>query len=184
MMDFLRKYRKTFEHQHGWEAAVECPVCAFIAVPVFNGWTPSLSVGLGSTPKVFANLNCPKCAAPVKSAAEMKLVELFSVVAIPKSNQRMLKWYMAFGIAGLLITAGGLLHFAALRDGNTPSYLLFLLLTPALSLRPLGTWLNYAIASHCKQCACGNPAYKFMGMLGRPCCYRCSTGGQLLRLRN
>jgi hypothetical protein len=33
------------------------------------------------------------------------------------------------------------------------------------------------------QCACGQPAYHFMGLLGRTDCYRCATCGRLLRLR-
>jgi hypothetical protein len=43
---------------------------------------------------------------------------------------------------------------------------------------------NYQIASLRRQCACGRPDYRFLGMLGRSYCYRCDSCGRLLRIRD
>lgn len=183
MFQFLRHYRQLMRNEHGWEVPVLCPVCTAAAVPTFNGWTPSASIGLGNRPTIYANLTCPKCAAPVRSAAQSALVELFSNVAVPESNRRMLKWYVGYAVATSLILLGALAALAVARQRAVPA-LIAALVVPLALLRPLGQWLNYAVASHRKRCDCGKPSYKFMGMLGRSSCYRCSTCGRLLRLRD
>jgi hypothetical protein len=53
-----------------------------------------------------------------------------------------------------------------------------------LSSRSLGMWFNYQIASIRCWCECGRPGYKFMGLLGRSYCYRCSSCGRRLRLKD
>ena len=53
-----------------------------------------------------------------------------------------------------------------------------------LLLQPMILLFNWQVHSPRFRCDCGQPAYKFMGMLGRSYCYRCSSCGRLLRLRD
>ncbi len=55
---------------------------------------------------------------------------------------------------------------------------LILLLPPAIF------WFNWQIHGARHRCECGQPAYVFMGLLERSYCYRCSTCGKLLRVRD
>ncbi len=179
----LRAYRQTLQHEHGWEVALSCPACSAVEVPVFSGWTPSRSIRLGNQPTVFANLSCPKCAAPMRVAAEAKLTELFANVEIPESNRRLLKAYVVSAAGSLLILAAVVVvplvaGWPVLRASFAAA------LAAVVLARPFGMWLTYAVARHRQRCDCGNPAYKFMGLLGRTYCYRCSSCGRLLRLRD
>ena len=81
-----------------------------------------------------------------------------------------------------LLTGASLSFFAGWHSFGgilTRTPLLFLPL-----LAPTIMWFNWQIASIRCRCECGKPAYKFMGMLGRSYCYRCSSCGRLLRLRD
>jgi hypothetical protein len=49
---------------------------------------------------------------------------------------------------------------------------------------PAVFWFNSQVHSIRHRCECGRPDYVFMGLLGRSYCYRCSTCGRILRLRD
>jgi hypothetical protein len=182
MFGILKKYRDALPHDHGWELPLECPRCATLAVPEFPGWTPAPSVKPGNAATIYANLRCPHCDADLKETAGRALVELFSGVEIPESNRRLLRWYVSYTISSTLLLAGG--AALALWAGRNPGPLLPLLIIPVALVRPFGQWLNYTVAAHRLNCSCDKPAYKFMGLLGRTYCNRCSTCGNLLRLRD
>src|SRR5262245_25781084 len=105
MLDLLRNYRETLQHEHGWEVDLPCDECGAVVLPVCDGWRPSTSVRLGDKPTVFANLSCPRCSASMRDAAEKKLVELFRDVAIPESNRRLLRGYVLYAVASVLLLA-------------------------------------------------------------------------------
>jgi hypothetical protein len=182
MFQKLKKLRGSLEHEHGWEVPVECPVCGHGDVPLYEGWTPSRAIRFGNRATMFARLRCAKCHSDLKDAAGRTLIQLFSEQPIPQSNQRILRGYVAFAIVALLICVGGIAWIAFARPGNR--LFLAMIMAPVVLLRPLGMALNYAIAAHRRHCDCGAPAWKFMGLLGRTYCYRCSTCGKLLRLRD
>jgi hypothetical protein len=54
----------------------------------------------------------------------------------------------------------------------------------SLLLLPNMFWFNWQVHGIRHRCECGNPDYLFMGLLGRSYCYRCSSCGKLLRLRD
>ena len=100
---------------------------------------------------------------------------MFSDIAVPKENKRLLVWFV---IAVLLIVTLPIVAQVVLRPGfHVASFGVILVL-------PLIFAVNYSIASTRKRCPCGVPNYIFMGMLARTYCYRCSTCGRLLRLRD
>jgi hypothetical protein len=182
MRSLFAKYRQRLQHQHGWEVEVTCPHCGVTAVPVFNGWNPSYAVNYGKKPTIYSNLNCSKCGVGLKDAAGSKLVELFSEVRIPKRNRYLLTGAAAFAV--VMVVAG---LIALLGVSFAPA-----LVTPAITvvvftavlMRVYFFWFNWQITSLRHECECGNPAYKFMGLLGRSYCYRCSSCSKLLRLRD
>jgi hypothetical protein len=182
MFGILKKYRDVMKNDHGWESPLECPRCATIAVPKYRDWTPSQSIKLGNDATIFANLNCSRCDADLKDTARRALVELFSGVEIPESNRRLLRWYVSYTISSTLLLAGGIA--LARWAGWNLKLLLPILIIPVVLARPFGQWLSYAVAAHRLHCSCGKPAYKFMGLLGRTGCNRCSNCGNLLRLRD
>lgn len=182
MFEKLKALRGLLEHEHGWEVPVACPVCGHCGLPNYEGWTPSRAIRFGNRATIFARLRCAKCSSDLKNAAGEELVKLFTEQPIPQSNQRLLRGYVTYAIAASLFSAGGLVWIALAQPANR---LLFVVaMAPLMLLRPTGMWLNYAVAAHRRRCECGAPAWKFMGLLGRTYCYRCSTCGRLLRLRD
>jgi hypothetical protein len=182
MGGLLTKYRERLKQQHGWEVELKCPHCGTVAVPVFNGWSPTYAMGFGNTPTIYANLNCPKCGAGLRDAAASKLVELFSDVQIPGKNRRLIVGAAAFAIAVLVasmsVVAGVMRAPALVMPAGTVAVLSIAL------MRLYFVWFNWQVTSLRHECACGNPAYKFMGMLGRSYCYRCSSCSSRIRLRD
>jgi hypothetical protein len=175
VMGFFRRYRETLRHEHGWEVELTCPQCGHTGLPRYEGWKPNLAGGFGKTPTIFANLACTKCGRDLRRAAGEQLVATFSRIAVPKGNKRLLVWFV---IAVLLIVSLPIVAQFTLRPGfHVASFGVILVL-------PLIIAVNYRIASMRKRCPCGVPEYVFMGMLGRTYCYRCSTCGRLLRLRD
>ena len=144
-------------------------------VPHFLGWTPKSAVGFGAQPTIYAVLACPKCAGSLKETAGKKLVELFEPVSVPSSNTRSIT---VFVVTATTLIALGLLILPAWRTWA------WLSVIPLISLRPLLIWFNYQTTSLRHHCPCGDPQYKFMGLLGRSYCHRCSTCGKLLRVRD
>lgn len=176
------RYNQRLQHEHGWEVELQCPVCGTIAVPRFGGWTPSSTINFGNRATVYANLNCPRCGADVKEAAGTKLVELFADVSIPARNRRVTMLFIVLVVGATLLPLAWmfLCRLMGWRRFESP-----LLWTPLIALlSPTIMWFNWQIHSIRYRCDCGKPEYKFMGLLGRSYCYRCSTCGKLLRLRD
>lgn len=182
MFPKLKQLRGALEHEHGWEVPVACPVCGHETRPVYEGWTPSRAIRFGKRATIFARIRCEKCNSDLREAAGQALIHMFSEQPIPQSNQRLLRGYVAFAIVAILICVGGIAWIGLAPPGNR--LFLAIIMVPMVLLRPLGTALNYAVAAHRRHCDCGEPAWKFMGLLGRTYCYRCSTCGRLLCLRD
>lgn len=182
MFQKLKELRGSLEHQHGWETPVVCSVCGHCGVPDYDGWSPSRAIRLGSRATIYARLQCTKCHSDLKPAAGESLVELFTEQPIPESNQRLLRGYVGYAILASLFSVGCIVWFALAQPGNRLYF--FIAMAPLMLLRPIGMGLNYAVAAHRRHCECGAPAWKFMGLLGRTYCYRCTTCGRLLRLRD
>ncbi len=178
----FKKYRETMQHQHGWQVELECSKCAWSGIPVYNGWKPGLAMNFGQKPTIYADLNCPECGSELKNEAGKKLVELFTEISITGINKRLLIGFIAILIGLLSILGVGIyvgIHFGWWgRSAFTG-----LALLPAL-IGPMIIYFNYKIASIRKNCQCGKPDYIFMGLLGRTSCYRCSSCGKLLRVRD
>lgn len=182
MLQKLKQLRSLLVHEHGWEVPVPCSVCGHCGVPDYDGWSPSRAIRFGNRATIYARLRCTKCHSDLKQAAGESLVELFGEQPIPESNRRLLRGYVAYAIAASLLSAGGIIWIALAQPGNRIYFVV--VMVPLILLRPMGMGLNYAIAAHRRKCECGAPAWKFMGLLGRTYCYRCSTCGRLLRLRD
>ena len=165
-------------HEHGWEVLLRCPRCGIEAEPACDGWTPNRAIHFGKTPTVFANVSCAECSADLGEAAGKKLVELFGDVATNATNRRVI---VVFAIYFLLLVS--LLLWAAMRFPAARGLEAMIAVGHAILIHPIIRWFNNRVATLPQSCTCGNPQYKFMGMIGRSYCYRCSTCGRLLRLR-
>lgn len=172
------RYRERLQHTHGWEAELRCPACGVVALPAFNGWTPSDAINFGDTPTIYADLTCRSCGADLRQAAGTKLVELFANVGMPPKNKRLMATFIAL-ILGFVVPGMILTLFERWRELGVA-----LVRVPLLLLAPTILWFNGQIASIRSRCECGRPDHKFMGLLGRSYCYRCSSCGRLLRLRD
>lgn len=182
MPTFLQAYRERLEHKHGWQIELACQVCGHHSVPDSDGWTPSGAIRFGQRATIFANLSCANCGADLKSAAGEMLAEIFADVATPARNRLLLGWFIACVVVMPLLIAVGLA--AGVWAGLwTARAFIALSVLPVLAA-PIILWMNYAVASLRARCVCGEPDYLFMGLLGRSYCYRCSTCGRLLRLRD
>ena len=162
--------------QHGWEVDLPCPKCGIVAIPVFNGWTPNQKVGFGKTSTICANLNCPRCDADLKEVAGEKLAELFVNVSVPPRNRNAILGYVLLSIA-LLVCLGG--NFWMRQPAFAWLYPVIVVMFTSSRY-----WFTRYVHSARYQCDCGNPCHKFMGMLGRSYCFRCSSCGRLLRIRD
>ena len=181
-MSLLTRYRERLQNEHGWQVELECSQCGHVGLPKCDGWTPSNVIRLGDKPTIYANVTCPECGKSLKDEAGHKLVELFSGVVTSAQNKRLL---YGFVLVALVLP---LILFAVLYTGFVVGWwgnlafvwlnLVWILATPAILV------FNYKVASIRFICECGKPHYLFMGLLGRSCCYRCSTCGRLLRLRD
>jgi DNA-directed RNA polymerase subunit RPC12/RpoP len=143
---------------------------------------PSRDINTGDLPTIYAKVACPKCGQRLTDEAGRKLVELFKDVSIPEENGTIIKQF----IAGLILVPFALafvLLVGAQMDWWGYSAFVFLAVS-AVFIQPLIMLMNYRIAMLRSRCDCGEPVYLFMGMLGRTYCYRCSSCGRLLRLRD
>ena len=181
--EWVKKCQEPLLNVHGWEVELQCPACGVVAMPVYNGWTPSHAIRLGNRPVIYANLNCPTCGADLKQTAGAKLVELFAEVRVPPRNRRRIATFL---VVGLLLEAFlmAAVRFFDNRGGLWSLVSTCLLTGQMILLFPFIIWMNSQIALIRHQCECGRPAYKFMGLLGRSGCYRCSSCARLLRLRD
>ena len=173
MTAIFKRYKELMQHKHGWELELGCPKCNWQGKPNYQGWTPSRAMSLGKSCKIYANLTCPRCGNNLKEEAAKRLTEMFSGIPTSAENKRFLFWFIIFiiGVPLLIISLGGSKTFTAF------GFLIFFIF-PAI------IYFNYKVASLRNRCACGKPNYLFMGMLGRSYCYRCSSCGRLLRLRD
>jgi hypothetical protein len=171
--DFLRQ-------NHGWEVPLVCSKCGANEKPIYNGWTPTAIIRFGQQPTIYANLSCAGCGKDLKPEAEQALVALFRDVRIPTAN----RWaIIAFVV---LICLVSLVLPAVLWGGAWAGWWPAAAAGTAAGVGAL-PWLirtfNRRIYSLKEECECGQPAYHFMGLLGRTECFRCATCGRLLRLR-
>jgi hypothetical protein len=173
--DLMKRYRRVIQHEHGWEVELGCPHCGITALPVYDGWAPSSAINYGKVPTIYARLHCPRCGHDLKRAAGEKLVELFSGVSVPPAARRVMLAFLLL----MVLWFGALTWSAVAKWRFGPLLFLNLML-----LSPLIMCLNWQIHKIRLRCACGAPNYKFMGLLGRSYCYRCSSCGRLLRLRD
>lgn len=182
MSSLLQRYREAVQHEHGWDVALTCNACGTRAVPVYKGWTPSKTVGFGTTPTLYADLACTTCGTNLQQDARAELVRLFAEEPLAAANKRLIRRFV--GAMIFLFVALPLLLFAGTAAGWW-EYGAFLLLSPlAVLTAPAIFYFNYRIAALRQTCPCGAPRYIFMGMLGRSYCYRCRTCGQQLRMRD
>lgn len=171
------RWNRRLRLNHGWEVKLPCPQCGMIALPVVKGWDPNYAINFGARPTIFANVHCPRCDNDLKQAAGEKLVQLFADVSIPPQNQRWIISFVAFWIVWMALFCLGVMllprpAFVWVRGAMMGAAGISLIL-----FRYGTQWLLH-------RCECGAPDYKFMGMLGRSYCLRCSTCGKLLRLRD
>ncbi len=179
MASFLSRYREAVELQHAWEVPVTCPSCGTTAVPVMKGWTPSLKMRFGHRATIYANLTCVNCGADLRETAAEALAPMFSAVEVPAAIRRTRITFVGLFVGGELLLVG----LSVRSHWWGPRAFVALTATAAL-VAPFVLFLNYRLASARTTCACGKPAYKFMGLLGRSYCFRCSSCGRLLRMRN
>lgn len=182
MTTLLKEYKRRLQHQHGWEVELECPICGHCGQPDYDGWTPNSAMKFGDRPTIFANVTCHKCGQDLRQAAGDKLVEVFSGVPTAARNRQMLIAFIG------LIVGVPLLALVTIRAGVQLEWWGNAVYTALAGLPllvfPTIFWLNWQVHGMRHRCECGKPAYIFMGLLGRSYCYRCSSCGKLLRLRD
>jgi ribosomal protein S27E len=175
--EWIDRYKHMMQMTHGWEVPVRCPACGHEGIPAYDGWKPSLEMRFGNRPTVFAAVKCRRCGCDLKPAAGAKLRDMFGPVALDSRCKRLLMFFVAYMLGAPLIAVGLILMVFGAR-GLIALPMALLLVVPAIPV------FNYRIAYLKKQCACGDPHYVFMGLLGRSYCYRCSHCGRLLRTRD
>ena len=148
-------------------------------MPDFSGWTPDRTIRFGNAPTVVANLSCDQCGIGLQKVAGDKLVELFRDLRIDAANRWLIVGFTIYTLVLLTVLLWIALKFPAARKWESAFALGHLVL-----IHPVIRLFNARVSSLHHRCECGNPNYKFMGLLGRSYCFRCSTCGRLLRLRD
>lgn len=182
MSSLLNKYNRVVRNTHGWNVELTCTQCSSSGLPRYEGWSPNLAVSVSGRPHIYAKLACPKCGRRLTEEAGRKLVELYRDVAVPEQNGKIIKEF----IAGLIIVpfVFAALLFVGVQFGWWGYSAFAILAISAAFIQPLVMRMNYRIALLRSRCDCGQPDYIFMGLLDRTYCYRCSSCGRLLRLRD
>ncbi len=175
VMGILERYRSALRLQHGWEVDLTCRECGHSGLPRYEGWEPNGAINLGNAPTMFARVSCASCERDLRSVAGEKLVAMFSDQAIPATNKRMIFCFVLAVVFLVTLIPVAQFVFETRFQFAWIGFLLVLPLTMAF---------NFRVASMRRRCPCGKPKYVFMGMLGRTYCYRCSTCGNCLRLRD
>jgi hypothetical protein len=103
-------------------------------------------------------------------------------VSTLSENRRVL--WSTLGLVSLLPLIGLGAIWLGVWAGLWGIWVFSLLGLSALLITPATMWCNYRIASIRQQCPCGKPDYLFMGLLGKSYCYRCTSCGTRLRLRD
>ncbi len=174
-MAVLQGYRKALQHEHGWEVELTCTDCSHTGLPQYDGWEPDNVINIGNTPTMFARVSCANCGRDLRSVAGEKLVAMFSEITVPKANRRIIAWFV---VACVCLATLPLAAQFILKPSFPVASLGVILVLPLIFV------FNYRVASMRKRCPCGAPRYVLMGLLGRSYCYRCSSCGNLLRLRD
>ncbi len=182
MSSILAKYRERLEHNHGWQVPLICTKCGHEGVPRYDGWTPSTAIRFGDRPTIYADLYCEKCGRDLREEAEVALVDTFSQQPTDLRNKRLLWGMIVVLVVVPLLFFGGI--WLGVRNGIWGPWAFSWLGVMGLLITPTIMWLNWRIASIRYECECGNPDYLFMGMLGRSYCYRCTSCGKLIRIRD
>jgi hypothetical protein len=182
MVSFLKKYQERLVHRHGWNVPLTCTRCGHEGLPRYDGWTPSMAARFGDRPTIYANLFCDHCGARMTEEAGAAITGMFSDPPTDTRNRRLL-WGM-LGVLILVPLAFAGLIWMGVQNGLWGAWAFSWLAGLALLITPVTFWFNYRIHSIRHECACGAPDYVFLGMLGRSYCYRCSSCGRLLRLRD
>ena len=182
MTKLLQAYNEQLRHEHGWEVPLTCPKCNHEGRPRYDGWTPGSTMNFGNTPTIYANLFCSDCGFDLHEAAGAKLVEMYSDVSIPAKNRQLI-WCFVLGMIGVIGLPMGVIWlgiWAGIWGHQAHASLAFL----TIGILPTIYYFNYLVAALRHRCECGEPAYKFMGLLGRSSCYRCSNCTRLMKLRD
>jgi len=166
---------------YGWNVELQCQACGFHGLPRYEGKLQSPESS-GDRPTIYAKLACPACGNRLLEEAGRKLAELFRDVALPEANKRIVREF----IIGLFLVplAFAILLVAGVQQGWWGYSAFAILLLSAVFLQPLIQLTNRRIAMLRSRCECGKPVYVFMGLVDRTYCYRCSSCGRLLRLRD
>jgi hypothetical protein len=178
----MQRYREALEHKHGWDVELECGGCGLRGIPEFRGWKPSPSMRFGDSATIYADLACTGCGRGLKEEAGAELTHLFSGMTVPPRNRRLLVHFILI-VVGIPLILAAIVYYGISVGWWTSSAFLAFTALPVLFFPAIMT-MNYRIASIRRECPCGAPAYVFMGMLGRSYCYRCSSCGRRLRLRD
>jgi len=182
MAGLFTEYHRRMRHEHGWQVPLDCPVCRHLGVPDFEGWTPQQGMNFGDRPTIYADLACENCGHDLHDTAGEKLVELFTEVSTPGRNRRLLWTFVGLMVVVPLLLVG--LICLGVRLGWWGPFAYTILSGLSLLVVPTIFWINWQVHRLRHECPCGQPDYLFMGLLGRSSCYRCSTCGRLLRLRD
>ena len=182
MASFMKRYREAVTLEHAWETPLTCPKCGTTAAPVMKGWTPNLEMRFGDQATIYANLSCANCGADLRGAAAGALPPMFSGLALPAATRRLLITFLVAFLGGELLLVGMIL--LGMRSGWWTGRAFTALAFTGGLIAPLVMLMNYRLAQVRNRCECGSPAYKFMGLLGRSYCFRCSSCGRLLRTRD
>jgi len=182
MVSILKEYQERLKNKHGWAVPLTCTHCGHEGLPRYDGWTPSTAIRFGAKPTIFANVSCEQCGESLKEEANVKLADLFTEQA-PDARSRQLLWNMV-GLLVLVPLVFAAVIWLGVQSGWWGGWAFSLLALLAFFFAPATMWCNYRIHSIRLECECGKPDYLFMGLLGRSYCYRCSSCGKLLRLRD
>lgn len=182
MKRLIEEYRQALEQRHDWHLELECPSCRRIGLPQRDGWSETLAVNWGDNPTIFMKLTCTACGRDLRETAGQRLREEFGGIQITKRNRLMIRLFLLF-ILGVPILAAAVMGAGVALELWGADVFLYLVVFAFLSA-PGIMMFNYQIASLRRQCACGTPDYRFLGMLGRSYCYACATCGRLLRIRD
>ena len=182
MTTLIGGYGQRLRHQHGWEVQLACAICGHRGLPNYEGRTPSSDVTFEDRPTVFANLTCYQCGQDLTQKASEKILELFSDVPSPTRNKLLLLTFIGLMVGLPMLLFLGVWEGIQLGWWGNIAYIAIAGLS--LILFPVMFWFNLRLHDIRRRCQCGNPDYLFMGLLGRSSCYRCSSCGRLLRLRD
>ena len=109
-------------------------------------------------------------------------MEQFSGIAVPGRNKSLIAWFVVF-VTGVPLVLMACIYLG-IRAGYWGNQAFTSLTLMAVIIGPAIMVFNYRISSVRRTCGCGSPDYIFMGLLGRSYCFRCSSCGNLLRMRD